>query len=100
MKVWDLRSRKSLMTCKGHSKPVTSVEISQDGRVVASGSADSYVKIWENTSGRCMHQLRQTAAGVTAISMNPKDMACAVAQSDRHIRYWDLDIGNLVSLDY
>lgn len=46
MKLWDLRNKKSVYTLKPHSKPVTSVDISIDGKVIASGSGDT-VKIWE-----------------------------------------------------
>lgn len=31
VKVWDLRSKKSIMTLKSHAKPITSVDISIDG---------------------------------------------------------------------
>ncbi|CDW90005.1 katanin p80 wd40-containing subunit b1 [Stylonychia lemnae] len=97
VKTWDLRSKKSMMTCKSHSKPITSVDISVDGRIVASGSQDTYVKIWENPSSRCIHQLRHSQiAGVTQIAINPKDVSLVAGYSDRFLRYWDLDIGNMI----
>jgi katanin p80 WD40 repeat-containing subunit B1 len=55
VKVWDLRTKKSLHTLKSHAKPITCVDISTDGRVIASGSADSTVKVWEGGSGRNSH---------------------------------------------
>ncbi len=93
VKVWDLRSKKSIMTLKSHAKPITCVDISIDGRVVASGSHDSYVKIWENSSARSIYQLKHnsTVAAVTSIALNPKDMTCSSGHSDRYLRYWDLD---------
>ncbi|TNV83313.1 hypothetical protein FGO68_gene14301 [Halteria grandinella] len=100
VKVWDLRSKRSIMTLKSHAKPITSVDISVDGRVVASGSHDSYVKIWENSSARCVFQLRQNSstAAVTSLALNPKDMTIASGHSDRFLRYWDLDQGQLISV--
>ena len=85
------------MTLKSHQKPITSVDISIDGRVVASGSHDSYVKIWENSSGRNILQLKHGAAAVTAIALNPKEMTIAAGQGDRYVRYWDIDNGNMVT---
>ena len=55
VKVWDLRGKKSLQTLKSHAKPITCCDISIDGRYVATGSADSYIKIWESTSARNIH---------------------------------------------
>lgn len=102
VKVWDLRTKRSIMTLKSHAKPITSVDISVDGRVVASGSHDSYVKIWENSSARCIYQLKQNSstAAVTSIALNPKDMTIASGHSDRYLRYWDLDQGQMVSNPY
>jgi len=100
VKVWDLRSKKSIMTLKSHAKPITAVDISIDGRVVASGSHDGYVKIWENSSARCIFQLKHNSstAAVTSIALNPKDMTIASGHSDRRLRYWDLDQGTMISV--
>lgn len=98
VKVWDLRSKRSIMTLKSHAKPITCVDISVDGRVVASGSHDAYVKIWENSSARNLFQLRQNSstAAVTSLALNPMDMTITSGHSDRHLRYWDLDQGSMV----
>lgn len=78
VKVWDLRSKRSVMTLKSHNKPINGVDISIDGRAVASGSNDGYVKIWENNSGRNLFQLKpfgnNQGISVTALALNPKDM--------------------------
>ena len=79
------------MTLKSHAKPITCVDISVDARVVASGSHDHYVKIWENTSGRNMFQLKHGSSSVSAIALNPKEVTLAAGHADRYLRYWDLD---------
>ena len=42
---------KLLCTLTGHSREVTSVAYSPDGKHIVSGSNDSTVKIWDSTTG-------------------------------------------------
>ena len=93
VKVWDLRSKKSVYTLKPHPKPITCVDISKDARVYATGSADS-VKIWD--SGKQAFNLRNSESNVTALALNPVDVALVAGHSDRYNRYWDLYNGSMV----
>jgi katanin p80 WD40 repeat-containing subunit B1 len=51
LKVWDLRRKDCIQTYKGHSKGVTHVGISPDGRWVASGSEAGEVKVRRGMEG-------------------------------------------------
>ena len=46
----------SLHTLEGHSSTVNSVVFSQDGKLVASGSYDRTVRIWDVESGICAYR--------------------------------------------
>src|SRR5262249_29444573 len=48
---WDL-CQASRLTLLGHSAPVTTVAFSPDGKVLATGSYDMTVKIWDTATGR------------------------------------------------
>ncbi len=47
------------MTCplKGHSSWVGTVAISQDGKILVSGSYDNTIKLWDLTTGKSVYTL-------------------------------------------
>jgi WD40 repeat protein len=45
VKIWDLRTKSSIRTLKGHTKPVNCVSFSPDGKWIASGGDDGCLKV-------------------------------------------------------
>jgi len=56
--VWELPGGCALGVLEGHTSTVFGVALSADGRLVASGSGDGTVKLWETAGGACMATLR------------------------------------------
>lgn len=55
VKVWDPRSGKKCAELVGHTDNVRAVLVSEDGRYLLSGSADSTVRLWSLAEQRCLH---------------------------------------------
>ena len=47
VQVWDLETRESIATLRGHSGPITAVAYSRDLPIFASGSVDGSVLVWD-----------------------------------------------------
>jgi transcription initiation factor TFIID subunit 5 len=50
--LWDIASGQKIRTLVGHTKTVWSVNFSQEGAVLASGSADQTVRLWDINRAR------------------------------------------------
>lgn len=50
--LWEVASRKEILTFKGHTNRVRSVVFSPNGQTLASGSDDSSVRIWDISNGK------------------------------------------------
>jgi len=83
-------------TLKGHSDPVWSVAISPDGQLLASGSWDKTIKIWNLGSGELLHDLTGHSYRVRSVAFSPDGQLLASGSRDKTIKIWDLGSGKLL----
>jgi WD40 repeat protein len=57
VRIWDVSGQTCLMVLRGHTQAVTSVASSCDSSLVASGSFDKTVKIYDARSGDVLHTI-------------------------------------------
>jgi WD40 repeat protein len=81
-----------------HSDSVTAVAWSADGTVLATGSADATVKLWNAKSGTTISTIYSIRSTVTAMAFSPDSKYLAVAAVDLSIRVFRLSDGVLVKM--
>ena len=47
IKLWDVETGKEIITLSGHTEPIESLAFSHDGKILASGSFDGTVLLWD-----------------------------------------------------
>jgi len=85
-----LEERKSYV--EGHRAAVTSLAFSPDGRLLASGSRDRTVRVWDTQSGREAVAPLEARAGVVALALIADRSLVAAALDDRRIVLWDFGL--------
>jgi len=86
-------AKPELVAQVGHTGFVKAVAFSHDGRLVATGSDDKSVKIWELASGRELRSLRGSTGGVKSLAFGPDDRWLLSGSADNTARIWDLASG-------
>lgn len=51
MKIWNFETNSQIARLVGHSKSVNAVALSQNGKIIVSGSLDNTVKVWNFETG-------------------------------------------------
>ncbi|CAG5116734.1 unnamed protein product [Candidula unifasciata] len=80
----------------GHTGNIHAVAFSQYG-MLASGSWDRSVRIWNPLKGNCIHILLGHTGWVQAVSFSPDGGYCASAADDECVKVWDVVIGQCVN---
>lgn len=80
----------------GHTKGVQAVCFSPDGRLIASASSDSRVKLWEVATGRELRTLVGHRAEVHFVAFSPDGRTLASAGHDNSVRLWDVETARLL----
>ena len=78
---------------EGHEELVTSVSFSPDGTLLASGSGDRTVKLWEVGSGQEKAILERHDKTVLSVAFSPDATTLASAGGDGTVRLWDIESG-------
>ncbi|MBD2540753.1 serine/threonine protein kinase [Coleofasciculus sp. FACHB-SPT36] len=77
-----------VMTLTGHSNYVNSVAFSPDGQILASGSEDNTIKLWQLGTGKEIRTLTGHSESVNSIAFSPDGQLLASGSSDKTIKLW------------
>ncbi|KAK9846338.1 hypothetical protein WJX81_001869 [Elliptochloris bilobata] len=80
-------------TLEGHTRGVVSVKFSNDGRRLASASADKTARVWDPFTGDCLHILSGHTEGVNDVAWDPEDRYLATASDDKTLLLWAAQTG-------
>ncbi|KAG8931679.1 hypothetical protein FRC02_002386 [Tulasnella sp. 418] len=85
-----------LFKLTGHTDWVRSVAFSSDGNLVASGSNDKTVGIWNAKTGALIRTLKGHKHTVNSVAFSPDGTRLASGSRDKTISIWDAKTGALI----
>ena len=94
-KIWDVVSGNLLSELKGHSRSITSIGFSQDGKKIVTASWDRTIKIWDAATGKILSNLVGHSADVNSAKFSLNGKIIISASNDNTIKIWDASSGKL-----
>ncbi|MBF8276258.1 MAG: hypothetical protein HW390_1331 [Candidatus Brocadiaceae bacterium] len=77
----------------GHAASVHSVHFSPDGALIASGSGDNTVKLWEVKTGKEIMTLSGHNDSVNSVHFSPDGALIASGSGDKTVKLWEVKTG-------
>jgi WD40 repeat protein len=88
---WNCADGKELrLECAGHLSSVSSVAITKDGKLAASGGDG--VRLWNPVTGKLVRMI-EVRGGVSCLAFDPDGKTLASGGGDRVVHVWDVETG-------
>jgi WD40 repeat protein/uncharacterized caspase-like protein len=87
------QQRPELSVQTGHALTLTSVALSGDGKLLASGGEDRVIKLWDTAAGLELRTLTGHAGAVSSVALTPDGQLLASASADKTAKLWDVAAG-------
>ncbi len=93
IRLWPLEGGESpkVLEDNGHFAGVTALAFSPDGTLLASGSVDKTLLVWELAEHKVKHKIMGHTATIVAVAFSPDGRLLASASPDKTIRLWGVE---------
>lgn len=89
-------AKKEITRMTGHQALINEVKFSPDGRLIASGSFDKSIKVWDGQTGKFLAALRGHVSSVYQVSWSADSRLLCTGSSDSTLKVWDMKMKKLI----
>ncbi|KAF6168948.1 hypothetical protein GIB67_038445 [Kingdonia uniflora] len=98
--LWKIGEKYWAQELKGHTDSVSSLAFSTDGRLLASGSFDGNIHVWDVTSGTASLKctIEGPKEGIEWVKWHPREHIVLAGSADSNVWMWNADTSTYLSM--
>ena len=100
VKLWSLDDTGSnselLQTLTGHQDGVTTISFNTDATLLATGSGDRLIKLWNPHTGELIENLRGHTSQINSLDFARDDLSLVSGEAQQSLYLWNLDLDDLL----
>jgi WD40 repeat protein/serine/threonine protein kinase/cytochrome c-type biogenesis protein CcmH/NrfG len=96
--LFELGDGRRLRSLRTHPGVATCIDVSPNGRLVASGGSDRSLRLWNLETGECESTLQGHKAFISGVAWHPTEPWVVTASADGTLMIWDADRGSRVQV--
>jgi WD40 repeat protein len=93
LKIWDAKTGTLVANLKGHTREVTCLTWTADGKTLISGSGDSSIRTWNTTTWQQIAVWKGHTSSVYGIAISLNGRILASASRDNTAQLWNFETG-------
>ncbi|MCZ8244394.1 MAG: DnaJ domain-containing protein [Microcystis sp. LE19-131.1A] len=78
-------------TLKGHQENIGAIDISSDGKIIASAGEDQTIKLWQRETGKLIYSFVGVNEPLQTLAISPNGKSIIAGGLDGRISQWQLD---------
>jgi WD40 repeat protein/class 3 adenylate cyclase/GTPase SAR1 family protein len=90
------RGVKLVRTLRGHTSEIGRIAWSPDGRMLASPSKDTTIRLWDTDTGKCLRKLEGHKGIVWSVAFDPTGHTLASGSRDKTVILWEVESGRII----
>jgi WD40 repeat protein len=95
VKIVNVATMQTVARLQAHPGKIKALAFSPNGRILASGSEDRVVRLWDAQTGSLVRALAGHAKGVEVVAFTPDGKLLVSSSADQTMKIWDVDTGRL-----
>jgi WD40 repeat protein len=93
LSMWDLKRGRDVLEDEGHTGAIGAVDVSADGKTIATGSQDGFICLWDVKSRKARRLCRINGTGAISVSFSPNGKTLATSAYLSGVILWDVATG-------